>query len=49
MDSPELRDLLLFIGRDLEDGDIPHRTKISEMITQSYITEYQKLVEELQV
>ena len=49
MDSPELRDLLLFVGRDLEDGDIPHRTKISEMIIQSYATEHQKLIEELKV
>ena len=49
MDSPELCDLLLFVGRDLEDGDIPHRLKISEMIIQSYATEHQKLIEELKV
>ena len=31
VDSPELRDLLLFISA-LDDSDIPHRSKLSELI-----------------
>ncbi|KAJ7702894.1 hypothetical protein B0H16DRAFT_736274 [Mycena metata] len=33
VDCPELRDLLLFIGAQLEDEDIPHRTKLGQLIS----------------
>jgi hypothetical protein len=46
---PELRDLLLFIGAQLEDRDIPHRTKLSEMITTRFKTEYNKMIEDIGV
>lgn len=49
VDCPELRDLLLFIGAQLEDRDIPHRTKLSEMITTRFKTEYNKMIEDIGV
>lgn len=49
IDSRELRDLLLFIGADLQDRDIPHRTKLSEMIMSRFKLEHSKMVEEISV
>lgn len=49
VDCPELRDLLLFIGTELDDKDIPHRTKLSEIITTQFKAEYAKMVLEIQV
>jgi len=49
VESPELRDLLLFIGTDLTEHDIPHRTKLSELIVLRYKAEYAKLMVEVQV
>lgn len=49
VDSRELRDLLLFIGAELQDRDIPHRTKLSEMITSRFKIEHSKMVEEISV
>ncbi|KAF5353589.1 hypothetical protein D9758_013794 [Tetrapyrgos nigripes] len=44
VDCPELRDLLLFIGTDLADSDIPHRTKLSELIVQQFQKEYTEMI-----
>lgn len=49
VDFPELWDLLLLIGAQLEDHDIPHHTKLSEMITTRFKTEYNKMVEDISV
>lgn len=49
MDSPELRDLFLFLGTELEERDLPHRTKLSQMIVERFQMEFRKLLEEIQV
>jgi len=49
VESPELRDLLLFIGTDLTERDIPHRANLSELIVSQYRAEYAKLMVEIQV
>lgn len=49
VDCPELRDLLLFIGAQLEDGDIPHRTKLSQLISTRFHIEYTAMIKEIQV
>jgi hypothetical protein len=46
VDCPELRNLLLFIGAELQDEDIPHRTKMSELISKRFQVE---LIKEIQV
>ncbi|KAJ7818483.1 hypothetical protein B0H14DRAFT_2248557, partial [Mycena olivaceomarginata] len=40
--------LLLFIGVQLEDEDIPHRTKMSQLITTRFQIEYDKMIQEIQ-
>jgi hypothetical protein len=49
VDCRELRDLLLYIGTELQDSDIPHRTKLSELITSRFKVEYSRMVEEINV
>ena len=49
MDCPELRNLLLYISVDLDDGDIPHRTKLSELITTAFQWEYQDMINDIKV
>ncbi|CAA7271021.1 unnamed protein product [Cyclocybe aegerita] len=44
VDCPELRDLLLYIGVELSDDDIPHRTKLSEIITTNFKQEYMAML-----
>ncbi|KAF8901531.1 hypothetical protein CPB84DRAFT_1777550 [Gymnopilus junonius] len=48
VDCPELRNLFLFIGEQLNDEDIPHRTKLSELITKAFKREYAKMINEIQ-
>ncbi|KAJ7735047.1 hypothetical protein B0H16DRAFT_1765616 [Mycena metata] len=48
VDCPELRDLLLFIGAQLEDRDIPHRTKLSQLISDRFQVEYKAMIREIQ-
>ncbi|KAJ7496486.1 hypothetical protein FB451DRAFT_1005443, partial [Mycena latifolia] len=38
---------LLFIGAELEDRDIPHRTKLSELVSQRFKYEWTRMVEEM--
>jgi hypothetical protein len=49
VDCPELRELLLFIGTEIEDYDIPHRTKLSELITSRFKVEYNRMIEDINV
>ncbi|KAJ7157080.1 hypothetical protein C8R46DRAFT_833843, partial [Mycena filopes] len=39
--------LLLFIGTELDDRDIPHRTKLSELITARFKCEWTRMIEEI--
>lgn len=47
IESPELRDLLLHIGTQLDDKHIPHRTKLSEMITERFKVEHAAMVQDI--
>jgi hypothetical protein len=47
VDCPELRDLLLFIGAELQNEDISHRTKKSELISKQFQVEYEKMIKEI--
>jgi hypothetical protein len=49
VECPELRDLLLYLNEDLEDSDIPHRTKLTELIFKSFDREFKCLVDHIQV
>ncbi|KAJ7803186.1 hypothetical protein B0H14DRAFT_3778595 [Mycena olivaceomarginata] len=49
VDCPELRDLLLFIGAQLDDGDIPHRTKLSQLISTRFHAEYTAMIHEIKI
>jgi hypothetical protein len=49
VETQELRDLLLYLNVDLKDSDIPHRTKITQVIFESYHREWKKIVAELRV
>ncbi|KAF5375571.1 hypothetical protein D9615_009215 [Tricholomella constricta] len=48
IESPELRELLLFLGTQLTDRDIPHRTKLTEIIIDCFKTEYKAMVSDIQ-
>ncbi|THU82980.1 hypothetical protein K435DRAFT_619425, partial [Dendrothele bispora CBS 962.96] len=39
--------LLLFIGTDLKDSDIPHRTKLADRIVQHFRKEYLKMIDDI--
>ncbi|GLB45978.1 putative hAT family C-terminal dimerisation region [Lyophyllum shimeji] len=47
IDSPELRDLLLYVGTQLDEDDLPHRTKLTQLIYERFQVEFKKLIEEL--
>lgn len=49
IDCAELRDLLLYLGTELEEKDLPHRTKLTELIRQRFRVEYENLIKELGV
>ncbi|KIJ06348.1 hypothetical protein PAXINDRAFT_26351, partial [Paxillus involutus ATCC 200175] len=40
--------LLLFLNEDLRDQDIPHRTKLTQLIEERYKIEYVAMVQEIQ-
>ncbi|KAJ3898364.1 hypothetical protein F5879DRAFT_771611, partial [Lentinula edodes] len=39
--------LLLYVGVELSDGDIPHRTKLTDIIFEQFEVEWKKMVQEL--
>lgn len=47
IDSPELRDLLLFCGRELRDEDIPHRDRIGRLVMMAFKQSWNDLITEL--
>lgn len=49
MECPEFRRLLLLLRADLQDKDIPHRTKIREAIVTAWKTWFTSLKRELAV
>lgn len=46
---PELRELLLYIGHDIQDKDIPHRTKLMELILKQYEIHWHEMTCEMKV
>ncbi|KZT21840.1 hypothetical protein NEOLEDRAFT_1030986, partial [Neolentinus lepideus HHB14362 ss-1] len=48
IDSPELRDLLLFLGAELTDNDIPSRKKLGRLVVQKFTEEYNKMKQDIQ-
>jgi hypothetical protein len=50
MDYAELRDLLLYLGAgNIADKDLPHRTKVTDLVRQRFHVEYKKMVADLKV
>lgn len=51
IECPELRDLILYLGMgvDLEANQLPHRTKLAEMIAQRFVVECDRLKEDIKV
>jgi hypothetical protein len=49
VDHPELRNLLLYLNANLEDGQIPHRSKLMELIMEQYQFEYDNMISDIKV
>lgn len=49
IECPELRALLLYLGSDLTDTQIPHRTKLTNLIVRRYVEEHEKLLADVKV
>jgi hypothetical protein len=49
MDCPEFCELLLYVGPQLNDSDIPHRTKMAELIEEQFQIEFGSLIKEIKV
>ncbi|KAF8831071.1 hypothetical protein HHX47_DHR1000060 [Lentinula edodes] len=47
VECPEFWDLLWYTGTELEESDIPHRTKLSELIDKRFKSEYNKVIDEI--
>ncbi|KAF8890927.1 hypothetical protein BD779DRAFT_1671075 [Infundibulicybe gibba] len=41
--------LLLYLGTELQDEDLPRRTKLSQTLMERFEAEYKKMVAELKV
>lgn len=50
VECPEFRELLLYLGEGkIQDKNLPHRTKLTEMILNEFRTEYCKIKDDLKV
>jgi hypothetical protein len=50
LECPEFRDLLLYLGDGkISNADVPHRTKLTQMVLEEYWREYNKIKEDLKV
>lgn len=49
MESKELRELLLYLDADIDFSDIPHRTKLAQMILDAFEGEMKVLTTEMRV
>lgn len=47
VDCPEFWDLIWYIGNDLNESDIPHRTKFAALMDQQFKLEYGKIIDEI--
>ncbi|KDQ54439.1 hypothetical protein JAAARDRAFT_49389 [Jaapia argillacea MUCL 33604] len=48
IESEELRDLLLFVGTKLKDGDIPHQMKLAQLLIERFRIETELLAHDMQ-
>ncbi|KDQ51980.1 hypothetical protein JAAARDRAFT_210760 [Jaapia argillacea MUCL 33604] len=48
VESKELRDLLLYVGVELKPDDIPHRSKLAQLIIEKYQEKHDQLKLEMQ-
>jgi hypothetical protein len=49
VECPEFRRLLFFMRRDIPEKAIPHRTKLTELVTHTWIEEFNILKADLAV
>lgn len=49
MEDPYFRDLILYLKPELTDGDIPHRTKMTEYIFELFRKRYTEMMQEMRV
>lgn len=49
VDNKEFRDFALYGRKNVCDGDLPHRTKLTELLFKTYETEHLKLVNDFKV
>jgi hypothetical protein len=49
IECPEFRRLVCFLWRDIKDSDIPHRTKLRDLITQAWVEYFDVLKGDLAV
>lgn len=49
VESEQFRDLIRFLRRDIKESDIPHRTKLRELILQAWTDDFKVLKGELAV
>lgn len=49
VECPEFRDLLLYLNSDLGEHDLPHRTKLTELIFEQFRHHYADMRSELKV
>ncbi|KAJ3854070.1 hypothetical protein EV368DRAFT_63595 [Lentinula lateritia] len=49
VECPEFWDLLWYTGTELKESDIPHCTKLLELIDKYFKSEYNKVIDEIQI
>ena len=49
VDSKEFRDFVLYGRENIEEGDLPHRTQLIQMIFNTYAKEHARLVNDFKV
>ncbi len=48
VDTPELRELLLYVGQNgISEKDLPHRSKLTDLIFESFQKEYAAMLERI--
>lgn len=49
IESPELRDIFVYLKPDLENDDIPHRINVRSKVLEIYDQEYKKMAADVRV
>ncbi|KAL1738946.1 ribonuclease H-like domain-containing protein, partial [Schizophyllum fasciatum] len=48
VDSPEFRDFVFYLKPDMDEADLPHRTRMTELIEERFEKEFNRLKDEIQ-